>query len=103
MAAQPFPYVVVAGSQPHRDHIDLRDFLRAYPGQAARYGDLKHRLAGVLATDRLAYGEGKAEMIAEFLRQARILYAGSKESWNSYATPQDFATVLVELAASLRV
>jgi GrpB-like predicted nucleotidyltransferase (UPF0157 family) len=46
--------VVVAGGQPHRDHVDL-----------------KHRLAGLLATDRLAYSDGKAEMIAEFLRQAR--------------------------------
>jgi GrpB-like predicted nucleotidyltransferase (UPF0157 family) len=64
-------YVVVAGSQPHRDHIDLRDFLRAHPGQAARYSDLKRRLAVLLKTDRSAHGDGKAEMIAEFLRQAR--------------------------------
>jgi GrpB-like predicted nucleotidyltransferase (UPF0157 family) len=64
-------YVVVAGSQPHRDHVDLRDFLRVHPGQAARYGKLKRRLAGLLATDRRAYSEGKAEMIAGFLRQAR--------------------------------
>ncbi|HET9841816.1 MAG TPA: GrpB family protein [Nocardioides sp.] len=63
--------VVVTGSQPHRDHVDLRDFLRAHPAQAARYGELKRRLAGLLATDRLAYGEGKAERIAEFLRRAR--------------------------------
>ena len=26
-------YVVVAGSQAHRDRIDLRDFLRAHPGR----------------------------------------------------------------------
>jgi GrpB-like predicted nucleotidyltransferase (UPF0157 family) len=64
-------YVVVAGSQPHRDHVDLRDFLCAHPGQAARYGELKRRLAGLLAADRLAYSECKAEMIAGFLRQAR--------------------------------
>jgi len=64
-------YVVVAGSQPHRDHVDLRDFLRAHPGQAARYGELKRRLAGLLAADRVAYSDGKAEMIAGFLRQAR--------------------------------
>jgi GrpB-like predicted nucleotidyltransferase (UPF0157 family) len=43
----------------------------AVPGQATRYADLKHRLAGLLAADRLAYSDGKAEMIAEFLRQAR--------------------------------
>jgi GrpB-like predicted nucleotidyltransferase (UPF0157 family) len=64
-------YAVVAGSQPHRDHIDLRDFLRTHPAQAAEYSGLKHRLAVLLATDRLAYGAGKAEMIGNLLRQAR--------------------------------
>ena len=64
-------YVVVAGSQPHRDHIDLRDFLRTHPAQAARYSDLKRRLAMLLETDRPAYSDGKAAMISEFLRQAR--------------------------------
>jgi GrpB-like predicted nucleotidyltransferase (UPF0157 family) len=64
-------YVVVAGSRPHRDHIDFRDFLRTHPGQAARYGALKRRLAALLETDREAYVDGKADMVAELLRQAR--------------------------------
>jgi GrpB-like predicted nucleotidyltransferase (UPF0157 family) len=64
-------YVVVAGSQPHRDHIDFRDFLRANAGRAARYAELKRHLAVLLQTDRGAYVDGKAEMIAEVLRQAR--------------------------------
>jgi GrpB-like predicted nucleotidyltransferase (UPF0157 family) len=64
-------YAVVAGSQPHSDHIDLRDFLRTHPEQAARYGRLKRQLATLLETDRPAYSDGKAEMITEFLRQAR--------------------------------
>jgi GrpB-like predicted nucleotidyltransferase (UPF0157 family) len=64
-------YVVVEGSQPHRDHIDLRDFLRTHPAQAARYSDLKRRLAVLLKTERSAYSDGKADMISEFLRQAR--------------------------------
>jgi GrpB-like predicted nucleotidyltransferase (UPF0157 family) len=64
-------YVVVAGSQPHRDHIDLRDFLRAHPAHAARYGDLKRRLAALLEADRPAYSQGKTELISEFLRRAR--------------------------------
>ena len=64
-------YTVVAGSQPHRDHIELRDFLRTHPVQAARYGSLKHRLAVLLDTDRSAYSDGKAEMISDLLRQAR--------------------------------
>jgi GrpB-like predicted nucleotidyltransferase (UPF0157 family) len=64
-------YVVAAGSQPHRDHIDFRDFLRTHPGQAARYGALKRRLAALLETDREAYVDGKADLVAELLRLAR--------------------------------
>ena len=64
-------YVVVAGSRPHRDHIDLRDYLRKHPGQAARYAALKRQLAVLLKTDRAAYVAGKDEMITEFLRLAR--------------------------------
>jgi GrpB-like predicted nucleotidyltransferase (UPF0157 family) len=64
-------YVVVAGSRPHRDHVDLRDYLRARPDEAARYASLKGRLAYLLATDRAAYTAGKAELIDQLLRRAR--------------------------------
>jgi hypothetical protein len=64
-------YVVVAGRPAHRDHVELRDFLRAHPDEAARYGKLKRRLAGLLETDRAAYADGKAELITDLLRQAR--------------------------------
>jgi GrpB-like predicted nucleotidyltransferase (UPF0157 family) len=64
-------YLVVAGSQAHQDHIDLRDFLRADPDQAARYGALKRRLAPLLRADRAAYSDGKAELIRELLCRAR--------------------------------
>ena len=64
-------YVVVAGNEPHRDHMDLRDFLRTHPAEAARYGALKRQLAPLLAADRPVYADGKAEMITEFLRLAR--------------------------------
>jgi GrpB-like predicted nucleotidyltransferase (UPF0157 family) len=64
-------YLVVEGSRPHRDHIDLRDFLRTHPGHAARYGALKRQLAVLLETDRGAYARGKEQMITQFLRTAR--------------------------------
>jgi GrpB-like predicted nucleotidyltransferase (UPF0157 family) len=64
-------YAVVAGSAPHRDHIDLRDFLRAHPVQAARYGSRKRQLAALLPDSRRAYTDGKAEMVSDLLRQAR--------------------------------
>jgi GrpB-like predicted nucleotidyltransferase (UPF0157 family) len=64
-------YLVVAGSRPHRDHIDLRDFLRAHPRHAARYAALKRQLAVLLEADRDAYVRGKEDMITEFLRMSR--------------------------------
>jgi GrpB-like predicted nucleotidyltransferase (UPF0157 family) len=64
-------YLVTRGSQAHRDHMDLRDFLRAHPGEAARYARLKHQLAPLVQTDRTAYVTGKANLIAELLTQAR--------------------------------
>jgi GrpB-like predicted nucleotidyltransferase (UPF0157 family) len=64
-------YVVTNGSQAHRDHMDLRDLLRAHPSQAARYAKLKHQLAPLLRTDRTAYATGKANLIVELLTQAR--------------------------------
>jgi GrpB-like predicted nucleotidyltransferase (UPF0157 family) len=64
-------YVVVAGSQPHRDDTDLREYLRARPNAAARYAAVKGRLAYLLETDREAYTSGKAELIGQLLRRAR--------------------------------
>jgi GrpB-like predicted nucleotidyltransferase (UPF0157 family) len=64
-------YLVVAGSRPYRDHIDLRDFLRTHPGHAARYAALKRQLAVLLESDRGAYARGKEEMITGYLRMAR--------------------------------
>jgi GrpB-like predicted nucleotidyltransferase (UPF0157 family) len=64
-------YVVVAGRPAHLDHVELRDYLRAHPAEADRYGELKRRLAGLLETDRAAYADGKAELISELLRRAR--------------------------------
>jgi GrpB-like predicted nucleotidyltransferase (UPF0157 family) len=62
---------VVAGCQAHRDHVDLREFLQTQPLHAARYARRKHELTGLLATNRAAYTDGKAELIAELLRIAR--------------------------------
>jgi probable phosphoglycerate mutase len=64
-------YLVVAGSEPHRDHVDLRDYLRAHPDEAARYAKLKHELAPLLVADRPAYVDGKADLVGELLRLAR--------------------------------
>lgn len=64
-------YVVQEGTQPLRDHLDLRDFLRFHPTHAQRYGDEKLRLAPLLRTDREAYGEAKRPLVEELLVLAR--------------------------------
>ena len=64
-------YVVIAGTKAHRDHVDLRDYLRAHPDEAARYGKLKRELAPLLVMDRPAYTNGKAGLISELLWLAR--------------------------------
>jgi GrpB-like predicted nucleotidyltransferase (UPF0157 family) len=64
-------YVVVDGSQAHRDHIDLRDYLRTHVEEAQRYAAEKRRLGHLLATDREAYVIGKGPFISELLRRAR--------------------------------
>lgn len=64
-------YLVVLDSPPHRDHLDLRDYLRSHPDQAQRYASLKRRLAHLLASDRDAYVDGKAWLVRELLARAR--------------------------------
>jgi GrpB-like predicted nucleotidyltransferase (UPF0157 family) len=64
-------YVVVDGSEAHRDHIDLREYLRAHADEAHRYAAEKRRLEHLLATDREAYVIGKGPFISELLWRAR--------------------------------
>lgn len=56
-------YLVVRDSAPHRDHVDLRDYLRKHPDQACRYANEKRRLAHLLHADREAYVNGKVWLI----------------------------------------
>lgn len=51
-------------------HLRLRDFLRAHPADAGRYGALKARLAVEHAGDRAAYQEAKAGFVEELQERA---------------------------------
>lgn len=65
-------YVVVAGSKPHQDHVLLRDYLRAHPDEAARYGARKLEVAHLLTTEGgQAYVDAKAALVEEMLGRAR--------------------------------
>lgn len=63
-------YVVVAGSQPHRDHVRFRDYLRQHQDVANDYAALKRSLAEEHRDDRLGYTDAKSEFVAGVLRAA---------------------------------
>jgi GrpB-like predicted nucleotidyltransferase (UPF0157 family) len=63
-------YVVVAGSQPHSDHVRFRDYLRQHPDVANEYAALKRSLAEEHRDDRLGYTDAKSEFVAGVLRAA---------------------------------
>lgn len=61
-------YVCAAGSLPLRNHLALRDHLRANPADAAAYDALKRNLAAQHPHDMDRYIEGKSHFILEILR-----------------------------------
>jgi GrpB-like predicted nucleotidyltransferase (UPF0157 family) len=63
-------YVCPAGSVPLGNHIAVRDYLRAHPGTAQRYGELKKQLATTFRHDIGSYIDGKTAFILEILRGA---------------------------------
>jgi GrpB-like predicted nucleotidyltransferase (UPF0157 family) len=73
-------YVVVAGSKPHADHVQFRDFLRHHPEVMREYADLKRALASDHGGDRAGYTEAKAAFIERVLAAARTPSPGTNRS-----------------------
>lgn len=65
-----------AGSEWERRHLAFRDWLRAYPDDAAAYAALKRELAAAHGTDRASYTEAKTDFIERII--ARALAAGGQ-------------------------
>jgi GrpB-like predicted nucleotidyltransferase (UPF0157 family) len=63
-------YVVVDGNKAHRDHVLLRDHLRANAADRVRYAVRKRELAHLLTTDRTAYVSGKSALVEELIARA---------------------------------
>lgn len=55
-------------------HILFRDYLRAHPGVAADYGDLKRQLAEQYRDDRSAYTNAKTDFITRVEQQANLWF-----------------------------
>lgn len=64
-------YIVVDGSLALRNHLGLRDVLRADAGLRDRYGAVK-RVVGAHADSIEAYGQGKNAVIQEILTAAGL-------------------------------
>ncbi|ESW67085.1 GrpB family protein [Mesorhizobium sp. M1339] len=60
-------YVCAAANPALGRHIAFRDYLRANPNLAKRYGFLKKRLADRFGSDREGYSNAKTAFIAEAL------------------------------------
>ncbi|NUR94453.1 MAG: GrpB family protein [Kribbellaceae bacterium] len=63
-------YVVVEGNKAFRDHVLLRDHLRADAADRERYAERKRELAHLLTTDRTAYVTGKGALVEELIARA---------------------------------
>jgi GrpB-like predicted nucleotidyltransferase (UPF0157 family) len=68
-------HLVPTDSQRFTDVLAFRDYLRAHPDAAGRYGDLKRELAVRHADDRTAYTDGKSAMVAAVTADA-LSWAG---------------------------
>lgn len=64
-------HIVERGSDTAGEHLAFRDALRADPARREAYAQLKRALAERHPNDRRAYTRGKAEFIAEVLREVR--------------------------------
>jgi len=58
------------GSPEIQRHLDFRDYLRAFPTEAAAYAELKQGLADRCGSDMRAYSDGKTEFIRAVERRA---------------------------------
>jgi GrpB-like predicted nucleotidyltransferase (UPF0157 family) len=63
-------HAFAAGSPEIQRHLDFRDYLRAFPTEAAAYAALKQSLAVRCGSDMHAYNDGKTEFIRAVERRA---------------------------------
>ena len=64
-------HVVIWGESAWNNYINMRDYLNANDEKAMVYSKLKVQLAEEYSDDRIAYTEGKHELIEKILEEAR--------------------------------
>lgn len=68
-------YAAIRGNLGLRNHLAIRDHLRAHPECARAYGELKKELAARFPDDIDAYIEGKSNFLQDILVQAGLTEA----------------------------
>lgn len=63
-------HVVIWGEKYWNDYLNMRDFLNEHKDKAEEYSELKERLAKQYSKDRIAYTNGKSELIKNILQRA---------------------------------
>ena len=64
-------HVVIWGESAWNNYINMREYLNANDEKAMEYSRLKVQLAEEYSDDRIAYTEGKHELIEKILEEAR--------------------------------
>ncbi len=64
-------HLVEAGHEQWTSMLAFRDYLRARPGDARRYEELKHALAEKFRDNRSAYTNGKTQFVQAILAKAK--------------------------------
>lgn len=85
-------YVCASGSLPLRNHLALRDHLRANPTDAAAYSALKRNLAAQHPHDMDRYIEGKSNFILDILRRHGLTPADLSAIAASNQSPPDLGS-----------
>ena len=65
-------HIVQADSDAWQNYLNFRDYLNAFPEHAREYEAEKIRLQAQYPDDRIAYTDGKQEIISRLLREARL-------------------------------
>jgi GrpB-like predicted nucleotidyltransferase (UPF0157 family) len=63
-------HVRIAGSWSEQKDLLFRDYMRAHPADAERYGALKQRLAQAYGSDRVGYTDAKSAFVWETMGRA---------------------------------
>ena len=74
-------HAFAVGSPEIQRHLDFRDYLRAFPADAAAYAALKQALVARCGNDMRAYSDGKTEFIRGIEHRAVVWRQRTARAW----------------------